>query len=203
MTLTDERMRRPATLARSPLVAVGAGIATGLLARALYAVLPEPWTTLANTSALWGLLPFTVAALTRTRGSRAILLGMTALAAMVVTWAVLGPESQPPRVLVLWGIVAIGAGALCGLAGDLAGRRQPLAHRLGLAVMSGLVLGEAFYGALLIGGPQWWGESALGLLLALGGGRRWPDRAVALALVALMAASLFGVYLLFDAIAAG
>ncbi|WP_129590320.1 DUF6518 family protein [Cryobacterium aureum] len=203
MTRTNERMRRPVTLARRLLVAVGAGIVTGLLARALYTVLPEPWTTLANTSALWGLLPFTVAALTRARGSRAILVGATALVALVATWAALGAESESSRVLVLWAIVAIGAGALCGLAGDLAGRRHPLWHRLGLAVMSGLILGEAFYGAVLIGGPQWWGEGAVGLLLILGGGRRWPDRAVALSLAALMAAGLFGAYLLFDAIAAG
>ncbi|TFB73766.1 hypothetical protein E3O06_08050 [Cryobacterium glaciale] len=203
MTLSDERMRRPATLSRRLLVALGAGIATGLLARALYAVLPEPWTTLANTSALWGLLSFTVVALTRARGSRAILFGATTLVAMVATWTVLDPEPQSPRVLALWAIVAIGAGALCGLAGDLAGRRHPLWHRLGLAVMSGLILGEAFYGALLIGGPQWRGEGAVGVLLALGGGRRWPDQMLALGLAALMAAALFGAYLLFDAIAVG
>lgn len=202
--MTDQR-RRPSSppLTRRLLVALAAGVAAGLVARALYAVLPEPWTTLANTSALWGLVPFFVAAATRARGWQAVGSGVAVLAALVATWAVLAPEPHSPRVLVLWAVVAIGAGALCGLAGDLAGRRHPLAHRCGLAVMSGLILGEAFYGVLLIGGPQWWGEGAVGVLLGLGGGRRWPDRMLALALAALLAGALFVAYLVFDAIAAG
>ena len=201
--MIDKRVRPPTALVRGLVVALGAGVAAALLARLLYAALPEPWTTLANTSALWGLVPFIVAAGTQARGSRAWLLGAAALLAMVATWAVLAPEPHSPRVLVLWAVVAIGAGALCGLAGDLAGRRHPLAHRWGLAVMCGLILGEAVYGVVLIGGPQWWGEGVVGALLALGGGRRWLDRMLVLLLAALLAGALFVAYLLFDAIAAG
>ncbi len=203
MTLTAKRVRPQAALARVLLLALGAGAGAGLVARMIYAVVPEPWTTLANTSALWGLVSFLVAVLSRARGWRAVLLGAAALEMMVATWAALAPESHSVRVLVLWAVVAIVAGALCGLAGDLAGRRHAPAHRVGVAVMSGLILGEALYGALLIGGPQWWGEGLVGLLLALGGGRRWSDRLLALTLAALLAGALFVAYLLFDAIAVG
>lgn len=197
-------MRPPVAMARGLGIALGAGVAAALLARLLYAVVPDSWTTLVNTSALWGLVPFAVVVVTAVRSSRAAVLGQISLLAMVVLWAVLAPEPHSPRVYVLWAVVAIGAGALCGLAGDLAGRRHPLAHRVGLAVMSGLILGEAFYGLVLIGGgPQWWAEGAVGVLLALGGGRRWPDRMLALGLATLLAGALFAAYLLFDAIAAG
>lgn len=84
-------------------------LAAALLARVLYATLPEPWTTLANTSAIWGLVPFTVVIVTAARGSRAAVLGPTALVAMVATWAVLAPDTDPPRVLAL---AALLAGAL-------------------------------------------------------------------------------------------
>ncbi|MBC7441547.1 MAG: hypothetical protein H7311_03355 [Ramlibacter sp.] len=205
---SELRGRVPATAASESLAAplaaaLGVGAAAGGLARLLSAVLPEPWGTLANTSALWGLVPFVASLAVRAPRSASILVGITALVAMVATWVLLAPQPVTPRELLLWGVVGVGAGALCGLAGELARRDSPWARRLAVTIMAGLVVGEGLYGILLIGGPQWWFEAAVGVALALALGRTGRDRMLGLAGALLAAGALYAAYLFYDAIAAG
>jgi len=100
-------------------------------------------------------------------------------------------------------LVAVIAGALCGLAGGLVRRSGPVLRRSAAAAIGGVVLGEGVYGILLIGGPQWWLEAAVGAALALAWGPAARDRAVALAGAVLVSGALFGVFVAYDAIAAG
>ncbi len=186
-----------------PLVAaILGGVAAGAFARLLDSALPAPWNTLANPSALWGLLPFAAVTALRLRGWPAASVGAAALVSMVTAWIVLAPSPASGREVVLWGVVGVFAGALCGLAGDLVRRSAPWFHRVGLAFMGGVVLGEALYGILLIGGPQWLVEGAIGLALPLALGRRANDRIAGGAGAVLVAAALFAVYFAYDAIAA-
>src|SRR5690606_22482633 len=89
-------------LGRFALWAVAVGVGAGLLARLHFAALPEPWNTLANTSALWGLAPFLVGYLTRARGWRSAVLGIATLAVVVATWVLLSPIPVTPRELLMW-----------------------------------------------------------------------------------------------------
>jgi hypothetical protein len=78
-------MRVSAT--RGLVIAGAAGLGAGLVVRLLFGVLPEPWGTLANTSALWGLAPFFVAFSLRMPGWRSAGYGIVSLALMVTMWA--------------------------------------------------------------------------------------------------------------------
>lgn len=189
------------TLARSLTIASAAGLGVGLVARLLFEVLPEPWGTLANTSALWGLVPFFAARGVRARGWRSVSTGILSLALMVTAWVLLSPVPVTWREVVMWAVVAIIAGALCGLAGSLARHRSPWPHRAALAFIGGIVAGEAVYGILLIGGPQWWFELVVGLALPLTLGRTWRDRLFSMIGASVIACGLYGAYLLYDTVA--
>lgn len=201
-----EPARAPASGARFPALLalmVAGGALAGGAARLLFLLLPDPWGTLANTSALWGLVPFVAVAALRVRARRAVVAGVICLAAMVAVWVLLAPAPPTPREMLLWGVVGVVAGALCGLAGGLVRRSEPVLRRSAAAAIGGVVLGEGLYGILLIGGPQWWLEAAVGVALALAWGPAARDRAVALAGAVLVAGALFGVFVAYDAIAAG
>ncbi|HEU4808153.1 MAG TPA: DUF6518 family protein [Homoserinimonas sp.] len=189
------------TLGRSLTIASAAGLGAGLVARLLFEVLPEPWGTLANTSALWGLVPFFVALGVRARGWRSVTTGILSLALMVTAWVLLSPVPVAWREVAMWAVVATIAGALCGVAGSLARNRRPWTHRAALAFIGGIVAGEAVYGILLIGGPQWWFELVIGLALPLTLGRNWGDRLFSVLGASVVACALYGAYLLYDAVA--
>lgn len=188
---------------RTTLIAVAAGLGAGLIARLLFTALPEPWNTLANTSALWGLVSFFIARGIRARGWSSVAVGILSLASMVTTWTLLSPTPVTVREVVMWLVVAIVAGAFCGLAGHLSGNDRAWLRRAALAFIGGLVEGEGLYGILVIGGPQWWLELIIGLALPLALGRSWADRLIAVAGASVVACALFGAYLLYDAIAVG
>jgi hypothetical protein len=185
---------------RGTLVAASAGLAGGLVARLLFAVLPEPWGTLANTSALWGLIPFFVAFGLRARGWRGAAVGVVALAVTVVAW-VLSSGGATGREIAMWAVIAVVAGALCGLAGGAARNARGWMRLLALAFIGGVVAGEALYGILLIGGPQWWVELMAGIALPLVLARNWFDRLLAVIGASVIACALYGAYVLYDAIA--
>lgn len=196
LTEFTERMQQP----RDYLVAASAGLAGGLIARLLFAALPEPWGTLANTSALWGLIPFFVAFGLRARRWHGVAVGVVALAATVVVW-VLSSAGATGREIAMWVVIAVVAGALCGLAGGASRNTRGWLRRLAIAFMGGIVAGEALYGILLIGGPQWWIELIVGIALPLVLARNWFDRLLAMIGVPVIACALYGVYVLYDAIA--
>jgi hypothetical protein len=200
-------VRHPAALAAFwPLqlvIAVLAGAFAGVFARLLFAVLPDPWVTLANTSALWGLVPFACVVGLRATGRLATGIGVASLASMVAVWAILAPVPATARTLLLWGGIGIAAGAYSGLAGGLTRSDRPGFRWLASALIGGVVLGEAVYGLVLVGGPQWWFEGAVGVALILALGRSLGDRLRSLAIAAVIAAVLFVVFLGYDAIAVG
>lgn len=201
-----EPARDPAAGTRLPALfalMVAGGALAGGAARLLFLLLPGPWGTLANTSALWGLVPFFAVVALRPRARHSAVAGAICLAAMVAVWVFLAPAPPTPREVFLWGVVGVVAGALCGLAGGLVRRSEPLFRRSAAAAIGGVVLGEGLYGILLIGGPQWWLEAAVGVALALAWGPAARDRAVALAGAVLVAGALFGAFVAYDAIAAG
>jgi len=71
------------------------------------------------------------------------------------------------------------------------------------SAIGGVVLGEAVYGIGVIGGPQWWLEAAVGVVLALGWVPATRDHVAALAGAVLLVGALFGAFVLYDVIAAG
>lgn len=183
-------------------VAIAGGVIAGLIARSLAATLPRDWATLANTSALWGLVPVAVVLALGHRGARAMVSGILALGAMVAVWIALAPTPPSTRELGLWIIVGIAAGAVCGLAAScIRGDRPGIRRIVAGALIAGLVAGEGLYGILLIGGPQWITEIVLGVILAVVFGRTISGRALTLATTAVVAAALVGAYFLYDAIA--
>src|SRR5690606_35235662 len=119
--------------------------------------------------------------LTRARGWRGAMLGIATLALTVATWVLLSPVPVTPRELLMWAVIAVLAGALCGFAGGLGRSTRPWIHRATVAVMAGLIVGEGVYGILVIGGPQWWFEALLGLALPFGFARRLVDGLLAVA----------------------
>lgn len=180
-------MRLPAVV-----VAVGTGVAAGLVARGSFSALPAPWDTLANTSALWGLAGTTAVLLTRERRTGpAAGLGALCLLVMAAVFAATSTDVTV-REVALWALVGTVAGAAFGAATA----RVPDWRAVG--AMGGVIVGEAVYGIALIGGPQWWLELAVGVALC-GVARR---RAKALGLAAGLAVALFAAYLLYDAVAA-
>ncbi len=184
-------------------ISIIVGASAGGLAWVLTTLLPHPWPTLAGTSALWGLVPFGVALRdgVRTQKREAALTGVVTMLAMVAIWCALVASTVTLREVLLWTVVGFAAGALCGLAGYSARSRQRWFRALALAFMGGLVAGEGLYGVVLIGGPQWWLELVVGLVLPLALGRTLQGRLVALVGAAVFAAALLGVFWLYDAVA--
>jgi hypothetical protein len=192
-------VNRPLTF----LIAGVSGLGAGLVARLLFEVLPDTWGTLANTSAVWGLVPFFVAFGIRSRGWLAVAIGILSLATMVATWTLLSPLPVTAREVVMWAAVGIVAGAVCGMSGSLARHHRALPRHSALALMGGIVTGEAVYGIVLIGGPQWWFELAIGLAVPIVLGRTWRNRLLSVLGASVIAGLLFGAYLLYDAVAVG
>lgn len=183
------------TRARGVPTAIAVGILTGLLAATLFAVMPSPWDALANTSALWGLVPFAVAS--RSEGGRGVLLGVASMLALVGSWIVLAPSIISGREVLVFLVAGLAAGAVCGAAGGaLRGSRRVI----GTTVMAGLVLGEAVYGLGVVGGPQWLVEAAIGVAVVLLACRTTTDRARAGLGSVAVAVGSFGLYALYDAI---
>lgn len=118
-----------------------------------------------------------------------------------MTWVALSPTDVTERELIMWGVIATLAGALCGIAGGLSRAPRPWTRRTAIAIMAGLVVGEGLYGILIIGGPQWWLEMLIGLALPLAFTRRPSDWLFAVAGASVIACALFAAYLLYDAIA--
>lgn len=185
------------TRTRGVPTAIAFGVLAGLIAAALFSVMPTPWDALANTSALWGLVPFAVAS--RIASGPGVLLGSASMLALVGSWIVLAPSTIRGREVLVFLVVGLAAGAVCGAAGaSLRGNRRVI----GTVVMAGLVLGEALYGLGVVGGPQWFVEAAIGAVVILLACRTTTDRARAGLGSVAVAVGSFGLYALYDAILA-
>lgn len=92
------------------------GALVGLCAFCLYRVLPAPWDTLANTSALWAIVAVAAAYLQRARGGVAIATGVLAMLGLVTGFLLIA-ASATSREWVMAIVVGTVAGALFGYAG--------------------------------------------------------------------------------------
>jgi hypothetical protein len=193
---------RTHTPAGTVLIALLGGAGLGLLAWWLQGVLPDPWGTLANTSALWGLAGFAAAALQGARRWLAVAAGTLALLGMVIMFALLDGATMIQWVAYL--LVGAVAGALFGLAGSLARSSRSTSRLTAAATVGGVIAGEGLYGIVIVdaSGPQWWFELLLGIVIAVLVTRARRERVVALGLVTVVAAALLGAYLAYDAVLA-
>lgn len=198
LLITDRAHTPAGTLA----IALVAGSALGLAAWWLYAVVPAPWNTLANTSALWGLVAAAAAYAQRAERTLAVLAGMLAQLGMVVAFAMADGASQ--REWLMYLLVGVIAGGAFGAAGWLA-RSDARWDRLTAAgIIGGVIAGEGLYGIAVVdpAGPQWWCELALGLLLAAAIGHGVRERLFAVAAAVMVALTLLSAFSAYDAVLA-
>lgn len=183
-------------------IGLGGGAVVGLFAFWLYGVLPAPWDTLANTSALWAIVAVAATYLQRARGGVAIATGMLAMLGLVTGFLLIA-ASATSREWVMAIVVGTVAGALFGYAGAII-RSGGAAGRIAAATaVGGVIAGEGLYGIVVVDpvGPQWWFEIGCALLLVLLIGRGWWERTFALSFSAVAALVLVGAYFAYDAAA--
>lgn len=199
----DVQTRQAATALRRRIVLASiAGIAAGLIVGLADRVVTGPWATMTNTSATWGLVPFAAGALGGLRGRRGAGYGALCLVAMVGTWTLI-TGGGTGRELLLWGVAAGLAGALCGWAGGALRDGSSAAHVAGLVVMGGFLAGEGAYGVVLIGGAPWWVELVAGLAIPSVLARSGRDRCRAVVGVVAFAVLVGAACAAYDAVATG
>ncbi|MBY6678361.1 hypothetical protein HQ314_15680 [Rhodococcus sp. BP-332] len=181
--------------ARRLVAAAALGSAAGVALVVLFTIVPPPWDALVNTSALWGLVPFAVAA--RSPHGRGVAVGVASMLALVLVWILLSPNVIPAREVLVFVLVGLGAGAVCGAAGAAVGRDRRVS---GTVVVAGIVLGEAVYGTVVVGGPHWFVEAALAGILVPACCRTAATRVRAGLGAAAVAGALFGAYWAYDAV---
>jgi hypothetical protein len=183
------------------LALLGGGL-LGIAAWWLQGILPTPWGTLANTSALWGLAGFAAAFLQHARGVLAVTAGAAALLGMTVMFALLDGATGPQWIA--YTAVGLLAGAAFGLAGSLARSERTRDRLICAAIAGGVIAGEGLYGVTVVAasGPQWWAELALGLVIATISGRGVRERIAAVGIAALVALALLRTFSLYDAVLA-
>ncbi|MBY6708902.1 hypothetical protein HQ308_19090 [Rhodococcus sp. BP-241] len=181
--------------ARRLVAAAALGSAAGVALVVLFTIVPPPWDALVNTSALWGLVPFAVAA--RSPHGRGVAVGVASMLALVLVWILLSPNVITVREVLVFVLVGLGAGAVCGAAGAAVGRDRRVS---GTVVMAGIVLGEAVYGTVVVGGPHWFVEAALAGILVTACCRTAATRVRAGLGAAAVAGALFGAYWAYDAV---
>ena len=85
-------------------------------------------------------------------------------------------------------------------AGSASGSTSRRTGVSGTVVMAGIVLGEAVYGLVVVGGPHWFVEAALAGVLVLACCRTAATRIRAGLGAAAVAGALFGAYWAYDAV---
>ncbi len=181
--------------ARRLVAAAALGSAAGVALVVLFTIVPPPGDALVNTSALWGMVPFAVAA--RSPHGRGVAVGVASMLALVLVWILLSPNVITVREVLVFVLVGLGAGAVCGAAGAAVGRDRRVS---GTVVVAGIVLGEAVYGTVVVGGPHWFVEAALAGILVPACCRTAATRVRAGLGAAAVAGALFGAYWAYDAV---
>jgi len=156
---------------RAPTVAVLAGLVLGALTSYAQGWLPGALASLANSSGSWCLVAFLLA-LAATRRWAAALTGFLTLLMLLVGYvlaaAVRGFASSN-SLLIFWGLAALVAGPVLGLAAQEVRRGGTTAAACGVAVMSGVLVGEGAYGLIVIADTTdpvyWWVSIVAGVVL--------------------------------------
>ncbi len=183
------RWPAPALLLLSTVVwSLVAGVATSFA----QGWLPPQAGSLANSAAPWCAVAF-LSALVAARASAAVTAGPLALAALVAGYYVTSDLRGQPvglRTVAFWGLVAVVAGPVLGLAAYAVRHRRGLVAAAACGVPVGLLVGEGAYGLAVIADttypPYWWAEVVSGvvLLAVLGAVRLRRPGALAAAVVA-------------------
>lgn len=177
-----------------------AGLIIGALTAYAQGWLPPQVSSLANSAGSWSLAAFllVLVALDPWRGA---FLGFVALITMlfgyVAAAAVRGYPAATSTVT-FWVVAALVAGPVLGIAAVWVQEYKPWKVAVGIAVISGLLVGEAIYGLMFIADttypPYWYGELAVGLLILLVGFVRLRARRAAVlstVLTALVAGAFY------------
>lgn len=153
-------------------VAALAGAGLGVLDLTLQLSLPYPLANLANSSAVWALCAFALAAWARTSPSRAALAGSVLLVVAVEVYdvaAILLDRASPASLVsaptVAWMVFGVAAGVVFGVAGTWARGNGAWKAATGLAAASAVFFSEACV-RLLPGSGSGLGDLATTLLTA-------------------------------------
>lgn len=194
MTLADSR--RSFGIAPTPVLLLLCTVVWSLAAGAATSFgqgwLPPEAGSLANSAGPWCAIAF-LSALVAGRAAAALASASLALAALVAGYYLTSVLSGFPvgmRTVVFWGLAALVAGPVLGLAAYEVrhGRGLPVAAACGVPV--GLLVGEGAYGLVVVADttypPYWWAEVLAGvvLLAVLGAVRLRRPRALASAVAA-------------------
>lgn len=136
--------------------------------------LPTEVRSLTNSSGSWSLIAFLLALLAR-RPQTAAACGALALIGLLAGY-VLGAEVRgfpsSGSLLAFWGLAAVTAGPLLGLAAHWVGHGRRTLAAVGVAAISGVLVGEGAYALSSVADttypPYWWGEIVIGLVILAG-----------------------------------
>ncbi len=195
--------RGNASSTRMLLVAVGAGLAIGLVTSVGQGSLPEWLAPLSNSSGSWCLCAFALALLERDP-RQAALVGFGSLVAMLAGYA-LATEFRGytlgTSMFVRWGVAAAIAGPALGVGAAWLRGPNPLRAAAGVAPIAGILLGEGLYGLTVVAATTsvgyWIGEVAVGFGLVIVAAvrlRNGPGIALMLALSAIASVSFYFIY---------
>lgn len=175
---------RPLRLA---VIAVAAGLLTGVLTLALQAVLPEALNRLANSGAIWVTVAFAVGALMPGWPSAAIAGTVTLLLAVggYYAAAAVAGAGVSTGALLIWGGTAIVGGPVFGAAGWAWRTRRDRAEAVAAALLGGVYLAEGIFTLLFAPAMAAAGvvEVVIGLVLAAALPRSRDNRRTALVLL--------------------
>jgi hypothetical protein len=193
-----------ASLARRlGLVGLG-GAVIGTLTSLGQTYLPFELSPLANSAGSWSLAAFLLA-LNEGVPRRGAVLGTVALVTMLAGYVVATRLRGFPvgtNLLLFWSAASVVVGPALGAGAAWVRRGDALRRTAGVAVIAGILIGEAVYGVTVIGdttpAPYWFGEMALaGGVVILASGR-WARSGrhlvIGLALTAIVAAAFYVTY---------
>ncbi len=153
-------------------------VAAGLLLGALTAFgqgwLSDSARSVSNSAGLWCLVAFLVA-VTVARRSVSALIGFLTLLALLAGYVLASADrgyESSTSLMVFWGLAAVVVGPVLGIAAHEVRRGPPMSAALGIAVMSGILVGEGAYGLLYIAETTnplyWWSSIGVGIGLLVG-----------------------------------
>lgn len=182
------------------------GTAMGALTAIGQSALPEQIRSAANSAGSWSLVAFALA-LRATDARRAMWVGATALAAMLLGYVILDQARGFPsshQLILMWITAAVLAGPALGLAAYLLRSGSKTHASLATGGLSGLLIGEGLYGLTVIrsstSATYWLIEISAGLLVLVGASSRrlktWPSIALASVVTAGFAVAFISLYAL-------
>ncbi len=171
VAVTERPRIRPSRHLVPIATAIGAGLLLGALTSFAQGWLPDGLRSVSNSAGSWCLVAFVLAARTSRRLVAALVGSLTLLALLggyVLASAARGFASSD-ALLLFWGLAAVLVGPVLGLAAHEVRRGSPTRAALGVATMSGVLVGEGAYGLRYIADttypPYWWGSIVVGIAL--------------------------------------